>query len=166
MSVYIVDSNFFIQAHRKIYPLDIAVSFWNKVKQLAEEGKIISIDKVKNEIYENEDELKKWCLANLPDSFFNDTQTILTEYSKVIEWSVSGSTPYTQQARSKFLDADKADAWLVAFALADISNRVIVTYEISEPNIRRAIKIPEACTATGTSFITPIEMFRALGEQF
>ncbi len=47
MSVYVVDSNFFIQAHRATYPLDIAFSFWKKVKQLAEEGKIISIDKIK-----------------------------------------------------------------------------------------------------------------------
>ena len=47
MSVYVVDSNFFIQAHRAHYPLDVAVSFWAKVKQLAYEGKIISIDNVK-----------------------------------------------------------------------------------------------------------------------
>jgi hypothetical protein len=60
MSVYVVDSNFFIQAHRVSYPLDVAFSFWNKVKQLANDGKIISIDKVKQEIYQNEDALKQW----------------------------------------------------------------------------------------------------------
>jgi len=32
MQIYLVDSNFFIQAHRAIYPLDIATGFWNKVK--------------------------------------------------------------------------------------------------------------------------------------
>jgi hypothetical protein len=31
MSIYLVDSNFFIQAHRATYPLDIATGFWNKV---------------------------------------------------------------------------------------------------------------------------------------
>ncbi len=61
MSVYVLDSNFFIQAHRANYPLDVALSFWSKVKQLAEEGKIISIDKVKKEIFDHEDELKHWC---------------------------------------------------------------------------------------------------------
>ena len=73
MSVYVVDSNFFIQAHRANYPLDVATSFWNKVKQLAEEGKIISIDKVKKEIYDHEDDLKQWCEDNLPEDFFKDT---------------------------------------------------------------------------------------------
>jgi hypothetical protein len=50
MVVYILDSNFFIEAHRVSYPVDVAYSFWNKVKQLAENGTIISIDKVRNEI--------------------------------------------------------------------------------------------------------------------
>jgi hypothetical protein len=43
MVVYILDSNFFIEAHRVSYPVDVAYSFWNKVKQLAENGIIISI---------------------------------------------------------------------------------------------------------------------------
>jgi hypothetical protein len=60
MEVYILDSNFFIQAHRVSYPLDIALSFWKKVKQLAAEGKIISIDKVKNELYDKNDALEVW----------------------------------------------------------------------------------------------------------
>lgn len=57
MPVFVVDSNFFIQAHRVTYPLDIAFSFWNKVKQLAGEEKIFSIDKVKHELYENNDSI-------------------------------------------------------------------------------------------------------------
>ncbi len=51
MQIYLVDSNFFIQAHRAIYPLYIATGFWNKVKMLADKGTIFSIDKVKNELY-------------------------------------------------------------------------------------------------------------------
>lgn len=46
MAIYVVDSNFFIQAHRAVYPLDIAKGFWNSVKNLAIEEKIVSIDKV------------------------------------------------------------------------------------------------------------------------
>lgn len=38
MTIFVVDSNFFIQAHRMYYPLDIAFSFWNKVKELSERG--------------------------------------------------------------------------------------------------------------------------------
>jgi hypothetical protein len=59
MSAFVVDSNFFIQAHRVTYPLDIALSFWKKIRQLASESKIISIDKVRNELFTNDDLLKK-----------------------------------------------------------------------------------------------------------
>jgi len=85
MSVFIVDSNFFIQAHRMYYPLDVVISFWNKVKQLAVEGKIISIDKVKHEIYQNEDALKKWCEDNLPEDFFKVTSKMPAYYRYIVE---------------------------------------------------------------------------------
>jgi hypothetical protein len=61
MSIFVVDSIFFIQAHRMVYPLDVVVSFWEVLRKLANDGFIISIDKVKNEIYQNNDELKLWC---------------------------------------------------------------------------------------------------------
>lgn len=91
MSVYIVDSNFFIQAHRTNYPFDVATSFWSKIIELAESGTIISIDKVKNEIYRNEDELKQWCEINLPDTFFKDTSTVLTQYTLIASWAAGRS---------------------------------------------------------------------------
>lgn len=89
MEVFVVDSNFFIQAHRLWYPLDIAFSFWAKVKQLADEGKIISIDKVKNELYNKNDDLENWCRNNLPHDFFKDTSDIMSSYAKVVVWANS-----------------------------------------------------------------------------
>jgi len=62
--MFIVDSNFFIQAHRANYPLDVANSFWAKIKEFVDEGSILSIDKVRDEIYLNDDELKVWCEMN------------------------------------------------------------------------------------------------------
>lgn len=70
MKTYVVDSNFFIQAHRATYPLDVATSFWTKVSELAHSGRIISIDKVKNELYDKNDDLEKWCKSNLPINLF------------------------------------------------------------------------------------------------
>ncbi len=161
-----VDSNFFIQAHRESYPLDVASSFWNKVKQMANQGKIISIDKVRNEIYFNKDALKQWCEDNLPKSFFKDTTHVLTEYGYVASWATKRSDHYLPNALAEFLDADEADAWLVAFARADISNTVVVTHELSEPNRKNKVKIPDACIAQGVKYVNTIEMFRQLGETF
>jgi hypothetical protein len=86
MLVYVVDSNFFIEAHRFTYPLDIATGFWNKVKELAHAGRIVSIDKVKQELYDKNDELEEWCRANLPQDFFKSTAEVMPQYAQVAAW--------------------------------------------------------------------------------
>jgi hypothetical protein len=166
MGVYVVDSNFFIQAHRDSYPLDIAFSFWNKVKQLAYENKIISIDKVQKEIYDKNDALKSWCLANLSDDFFKDTSGVMNQYSQVSSWAASRNSHYSQNAINEFLDADEADAFLIAYVLADTNNRTLVTQETSEPNRKSKIKIPEPSNVFGVRYIKMMEMFRELGVTF
>jgi predicted nucleic acid-binding protein len=80
MTVYVVDTNFFIQAHRSYYPLDVVPTFWRRVRDLAEEGKIVSIDKVKDEIYGNKDALRDWCKSNLPHNFFCNSEDVIAEY--------------------------------------------------------------------------------------
>lgn len=166
MSVYVIDSNFFIQAHRASYPIDVAISFWNKVIQLATDGKIIGIDKVKNEIFKNEDELRQWCELNLPDHFFKDTSTLIPQYTQVAAWAASKSEHYLQNALAEFLDADEADAWLIAYALVNPTNYILVTHELSEPRRKNKIKIPDVCKAKGVQYCNTIEMFRQLGERF
>lgn len=118
MNIFLVDTNFFIQAHRAIYPLDVATSFWLKVKELAENGNIISIDKVKDEIYQNEDDLKDWCLSNLPTNFFYNSNLAITEYRGVVGWANSKSDHYKASALAEFLNTSEADAWLVAFVFS------------------------------------------------
>ncbi len=166
MGVYIVDSNFFIQAHRDTYPLDIAFSFWNKVKLLAIDGKLISIDKVRDEIYDKNDALESWCRFNLPDDFFKDTSEVIEEYMQVTHWAFSRVSHYSQNAINEFLAADEADAFIVAYALGDISTRTIVTQEVSRPEMKSKIKIPEPCNAFNVRYIRAMEMFRELGETF
>ena len=161
MPPYLLDSNFFIQAHRIGFPLDVVPSFWNKVKELAENGKIISIDKVKNEIYRDGDDLEKWCRDNLPLDFFKNASTVITSYAQIVTWAHSKNDQYTQQALNTFMDADEADAWLIAYGYTH--SYPIVTYEISSPSSKKSIKIPDACLPFGVKTLIPIEMFRELG---
>jgi hypothetical protein len=166
MGIYIVDSNFFIQAHRDTYPLDVAFSFWNKVRRLAIEGKIISIDKVRDEIYDKNDALEIWCKSNLPEDFFKDTAAIINEYQRVVAWAASRSSHYSQNAINEFLDAAEADAFIVAYALREINSRIIVTQEVSRPEMKNKIKIPEPCNFFRIRYIRAMDMFREIGETF
>jgi hypothetical protein len=166
MSVYVVDTNFFIQAHRAHYPLDVASSFWNKVKELAEKGIIISIDKVKNEIYNNNDALKQWCIDNLPDNFFKSTSNITSSYRQVVSWATERSNHFLPNALNEFLDSEEADAFIVAYVLSENHDRVLVTQEISEPNRKTKVKIPDVCLGLNVKFVNLMDMFREIGETF
>ena len=167
METYIVDSNFFIEASKSTYPLDVVVSFWNKVKQLAEEQKILSIDKVRNELYVKNDELKAWCSNNLPAKFFvdSDTNDVMIEYEAICNWARLTSQ-YTRAALDEFLGADEADAFLAAYASADSLHRIVVTQEISAPNSKEKVKLPDACLAIGVSYANTVQMLKDLGETF
>ena len=102
MKIYVVDSNFFIQAHRATYPLDVATSFWSKVRHLAEAGTIISIDKVKKELFDKNDDLEEWCVNNLPADFFKDSSSALQEYGRISSWATSKSDHYLPNAINEF----------------------------------------------------------------
>lgn len=165
MSLYIVDSNFFIQAHRAYYPLDVITSFWTKIADLSNLGVIKSIDKVKLEIYDNsshEDELKVWCENNLPNDFFINTESALGNYARIAKWANSMNQHYSHNAIEEFLSAELADPWLVAYAIGQ--DVTIVTYEKSEPNRKNRIKIPEVCNQFGIRYINTVEMLRELSE--
>lgn len=166
MVSFVVDSNFFIEAHRTTYPLDVAIGFWSKVRLLAQTGIIISIDKVRSEIFDKNDSLKCWCQENLPDDFFKNTNEILDEYSHVTSWAISMNYHYLPKALNEFLSGDEADAFLVAYALADPTQRILVTQEIRAPQKRNKIKIPDCCVALGVTTINTIELFRRIGETF
>ncbi|UCS95749.1 DUF4411 family protein [Echinicola marina] len=69
-------------------------------------------------------------------------------------------------AINEFLDADEADAFLVAYVLNDVQNRILVTHEVSNPNQKNKIKMPEPCNHFGVRYINTIGMFRELGVTF
>lgn len=163
MTCYILDTNFFVQAHRQYYPFDVFPSFWDTVHTLCKEGVLVSIDKVYNELKHNNDALTRWVEAHLPKNFFVSTQEVIPQYTEIVKWATSRSTHYKPAALSEFLHADEADAWLVAFALADRDNRKLITHEESRPEGRKKIKIPEACNAVDVCFMDSIAMFRAVG---
>lgn len=158
---YLLDTNFFIEAHRTTFPFDVVPSFWEQVAKLARDGAVWSIDKVYAEMEHHEDQLKSWIRSELPASFFQPSDGVLGEYSRVANWAASRSGHYSDAALATFLDADEADAWLVAHAMQ--RQCPLLTHEVSQPEMKRAIKLPEPCRHFGLRFLNTIQMFRELG---
>jgi len=136
--MYVVDSNFFIQAHRAIYPIGIATSFWNKVEELANNEIIESIDKVQGELWQKEDEIKAWCELKLPANFFKDSSPSITDYVAITQWAQGKSDHYKQVAIQEFLETELADPWLVSYCKKE--GKKVITYEKSEPQGKKRVK--------------------------
>jgi len=158
---YVLDTSVFIQAARSYYHFDIAPGFWNAMKQHAGVGTLLSIDRVKHEIDKGKDELAGWTDNHFHDSFESTKDAgVLAAYKKVIQWAYK-QPQYTNAAKDEFARADNADAWVVAYALA--KRCVVVTQEVSAPQAKSKIKVPDVCRAFSVPYIDTFELMRRLG---
>ncbi len=156
---FLLDSNIFIQAHRMHYPFDIFPSFWNKLLELGNNGSILSIDKVKQELIGGQDKLCNWCQEAIDPNFFVNSSDCLDKYQEIINWA-NNNSQFNSNAKAEFLKADLADPWLIAYALKNDCE--IVTYEVSRPESKRNIKIPEPCNHFGVKYLNLIDLFKEL----
>ena len=68
---YLLDTNVFIAAHRSYYPLSLCPGFWDVLTHYSQQGRVLSIDRVRNEIL-NGDELASWVRQARPLSRLRD----------------------------------------------------------------------------------------------
>ena len=136
---FLLDSNIFIQAALNEYRFGFCGGFWRVVQELHKKEIIYSINAVKEELTQKDDELSQW-VKRLPASFFLSHEDSISEYAKLMNWAY-GSSHFNDGAKKKFA-SDHADPWLVAYAAKH--NMTIITHETYQPERKNAIKIPVA----------------------
>ena len=158
--MYLLDSDVFIQAARLYYAFDLAPIFWASLRQYVVDGRIQSIDHVKEELERGKDELGEWVKRGGFDDGFaaTDTNGVVAAYRGVIGW-VQGQPQFFDGAKAEF--ASGADGWLVAYAKA--GGHIVVTQEQAAPDARRKVPIPNVCQALGVQCVDTFAMLRALG---
>ena len=159
-SLYLLDTNILIEAYKRYYAFDIAPSFWRLIKEHAEAGQIISIDRVLNELttFPDQDALKTWAVSEFNRWFVStDNDEVISSYRDIINWAVS-QTQYTDAAKAEF--ASIADSWLIA--AAKTYNCILVTHELYDANIKRKIPIPNVCRNFNIPYMNTFEMLRSL----
>lgn len=143
--------------------MDFCPAFWDWIKQAHGAGKVFSVGQVKSELARGhgDDALLQWA-KTLPGSFFlpDANAEFVRKVGECIKNSRQG---YTQTAIIRFLDAQKADSFLIAKALE--VNACIVTQEISSESKKR-IKIPDVCDALKVKWMPTHDMLRQEGARF
>ncbi len=84
-ATYVLDSNVFIEAARRYYAFDLAPPFWESLVQNSANGRIYSIDRVKQELERGKDELATWTTSQFNDAFAStDEEDVVAVYTDII----------------------------------------------------------------------------------
>ena len=164
---YLIDANTFIMPYRGYAPMDVAVTLWDKFKVMSDNGTIVLLDRVQQELNINADALRQWVDAHFNVAsileFQNNPQAV-TNYSLVSKWAAAQNR--SEKALNKFLDPEKADIFLVAYAATDPNNYTVVSFERSNHNGTSEFKLPDVCNQFGVKCIPFQDMFRELHETY
>ena len=161
-----LDTNILIYASKVTNPLDIHPTYWAKMKEILDRDDVFSIDKVKDEIYYYEDDLLNWCKENIDSSFWKKTLYALSEYAELQNWVQTRS--YKDPALIEFADVKNADPFILAHSLNAIrkNQNITIVIEVSNPDSKKRVKLPDVCINFGIRFINNNEFFREIGITF
>ena len=161
--VYVLDANIFVQAKRKFYPFDVCPGYWEALIWHRKSGRVVSIDRVRDEIERGGDDLWDWVQAGYGKEGFASTAeaAVIRWFGEMEDW-LRAQPQFLPQARAEFASEEVADGWLVAYAKSR-SSAVVVTLEEFNADARRRVPLPNVCRAFDVVPITPFEMLRRLG---
>ncbi len=150
---YLLDTNVFIQAKNCHYGFSFCPAFWDWIVRENRAGKVFSVERVRDEIMDGNDDLAQWAAHHRDSLFLALDANVLPAMQRVSAWVTNQQ--YAPAAVNLFLQ--DPDYYLVAQALA--GGHVVITHEKPEASIKR-VKIPNVCIGVGVAFMNPFEMLR------
>lgn len=162
LAAYVLDANVFIEAARRYYAFDLVPGFWQSLQDHAENGDILSIDRVSDELEKGKDALADWAKSHFHTAFAStDDPDVTQAYAEIMNW-VSNQAPFSDAAKADF--AQGADGWLIAYA--KVYGHTVVTHEELAPDVKRKVPIPNVCKAFSVRYVNTFAMLRSLGVRF
>ena len=158
--LYLLDANVLIDANRDYYPIERVPEFWDWLAAMGEPGRV----KIPQEIYEEivlpppsrKDVLVDW-LRNHRDALLLEEQVRVDLVGDVIERG------YADDLKDDEIEKIGRDPFLVAYALADVQNRCVVTNEQSRPSRIRANRhLPDVSREFKVSCINTFDLIKEL----
>ena len=86
---------------------------------------------------------------------------IADTYGRMADW-IQGDPQFLPAAGDRF--ARDADGWLAAYA--SVSDAVVVTNEVLDPNVRIRVPIPNLCDEFDVTYQNTLAMLRELNAHF
>ena len=155
--LYLLDANVLIDAKRNFLQFERVPQFWSWLLHMGVEGRV----KVPQEVYEKItddkcDDLAIWLKTN------KSTMLLVEEASpELVEFVLErGYGEGLTDAENRKLNEDP---FLIAYALADVDHRCVVTSEVSRPTATRANrKIPDVCNDLQVCCLNTVQLIEEL----
>ena len=159
--LYLLDANVLIDANRDYYPIERVPEFWDWLVEMGELGRV----KIPQEIYEEivlppppsrPDVLVDW-LTNHRDALLLEEQVRVDLVAHVTEQG------YADDLTDDEIEKIGRDPFLIAYALADVQNRCVVTNERPRPGRTRANRhLPDVSREFNVLPINTFDMIKQL----
>lgn len=149
MSIYVLDTNFFVQRWTYYNP-KYTSNYWEIIAQLGKAGSVIVPDEVYNEIDKKEDQIKEY--LNRYSDFRVYPNRNVQEYVKDLL-----SHPKHKALIEEKKGRSLGDPWVIAHA-QDV-NGTVVTKEVG----KRGLRIPDVCDELGVKCIDDFEFIEEVG---
>jgi hypothetical protein len=160
--LYLLDANVLITANSTYYPLDQIPEFWSWVYHQATSNRIKIPREIMDEIKagrKDDDLLLDWIrTSEIEAALLLDEAVDVTLVQHIV------ATGYAPDLSDDEVEKIGRDPFLIAYALADPTDRTVVTTEVSRPSAKRANrKVPDVCQAVGAASCGPFALNKALG---
>lgn len=153
--LYLLDANVLIEAKNLYYEFGRVDQYWEWLIFQAEQGHAKLPIEIYEEITFGKDQLAKWA-KDYKDSLLLDEEVDIALVQQVTRQG------YAPDLNDIELEVIGRDPFLIAYALADVSNRVVVTGEVRSNKRRQNRSIPSVCDQFGVRSCDQWQFGRAL----
>lgn len=156
--VYLLDANVLIIANRQYYPIDRVPAFWDWLLGQGTTGKVKIVEEVFDEFVGGNDALAEWAKQQaVRDALLFPESVDVSLLRRVM------NDGYAHDLTDDEVEQLGRDPFLIAHALRNPRDRVVVTLEVSKPSRKRANRhVPDVCRVVGVQCVDTFEMTSAL----
>src|SRR3989339_868284 len=156
--IYILDANTLIDAKRDYYPIKSIPEFWEWLIYKGNRGEIkITLD-VYEEVSSGNDDLAEWIKeSEAKSSLVLADEADISLVQKVLKEG------YAKDLSDTEIEKLGRDPFIIANALKNPEEIVVVTKEPHTLRTRANKNIPEVCDVLGVKHCTPFDLTRILG---
>jgi hypothetical protein len=157
--LYLIDANCLIQAEQDYYGFEQVPQFWDWLLKQCEAGTIKMPLEIWQEVCGSRTRLGQWLNdGSVKVALILDEEGDRGVLNDVLENGYGTNLTDTE------LEKIGQDMFMVAYARANLTARVVVTKEVSAPSKQRGNrKLPDVCNTFGVPWMTDFSLYRILG---